>query len=404
MATPDEDVFTCSYCLTEKPVAERSDEHIWPEGLGGDPVGPPWRTDNVCGRCNSLAGQWVDGAFIRGWFGTHERASGAEDYLDPAHPEKAIAQFRYMGVVEPDELRPDETAEVWIGPAGETVLHVRPKHDDVWNAYAGGKPTRKRAEGGHAYLLFTSPEMFWVLVALWSFQKQFRRAHRTLINSDTPETSPPLAPIDPGDAEQARHIRMARSLQGGIKASLVVDLDYSNRFLCKLALGVGRELWGEAYLKTSYAGHLSRALWERDFEVRQTIPVRGSGFFGGLTAKLSRLPLAWPGGWLLLLMKAGGLPCLVVLTPDGKAMITLLSDDPALADALPISDEGEIHVVVPAVGTSAGPIPFEDYLAFVTGVGTHPELQRLQSLRRDPSTLPPKRIGEDADDDGRPGV
>lgn len=400
--TPDRDLFMCSYCLNEKPVDERSDEHIWPEALGGDPLGPPWRTENVCHRCNTLAGLWVDGAFIRSFFGSHERATDAEAYLDPRHPEKAVAQFIYMATVEPEELRADETAEVWIGPAGEHVLHVRPRHDEVWNTFAGGKPTRKRAESGHAYLSFTSPEPYWVHVALWSFQRQFRYARRTLVNANTPEMASPLTPISPDDSEQARHLRMAASLTRGAEGHMVVDLDYSTRFLCKLALGVGREVLGDAYLRTPYAGYLSRALKEANFAARQTIPVKGSAFFGGLTASLERLPLKWPGAWVLILLPVGNQPGLVVVTPSGKMMAMLVSDDAEVSAIWRERfDEGEVYLAVPAAAEAIGPVPFPDYLAFITDVADHPELRRLCDLRGDPDRLPPKRLRRPDEDGSR---
>ena|ERR1700730_6272593 len=59
----------CIYCGRDKPLVDFSDEHIWPDALGGDFLEPFWRTEDVCGRCNNLSGVFVDGAFIKSVFG-----------------------------------------------------------------------------------------------------------------------------------------------------------------------------------------------------------------------------------------------------------------------------------------------------------------------------------------------
>ncbi len=383
--------FVCSYCLCSKPVAEQSDEHIWPEALGGDPLGSPWRTRNVCGRCNSLAGQWVDGAFIKSWIGTHERTTGNEDYLDPRNPQKGIASLAYLGWVAHAELKANEVAEVWLGPAGETIVHIRPQHEEAWDAYTGGKPTKKRSEGGHAYLIFTSQEPYWAERALWSFQSHFKFARRTLVNAKSPVLENPLTPIDSKNLEQARHLRIANSLTGEVHVESVISVDFSTRFLVKLALGVGREVGGEAFLNAAYTRQLTKALWERDFETRQTIAIRGSGFFGGLGKALRSARLKWTGGWVLILMLIEGKACIVIVTPSGEAMNILVSDDPeVISNTSLFGDDGQVYLAVPAASEAIGPIPWLEYLAFMLEGTDHAELRRLHDLRGNPSRLPQK--------------
>ena len=71
---------TCIYCGEEKNPYEFSDEHIWPDALGGDDLPDFWRTDDVCQKCNNLSGLYVDGAFVKGWPWGAERARGAVDF------------------------------------------------------------------------------------------------------------------------------------------------------------------------------------------------------------------------------------------------------------------------------------------------------------------------------------
>lgn len=389
---PSTAIFHCSYCLRWKSSDERSYEHIWPQSLGGDPLPAPWRTDDVCRQCNNIAGQWVDAEFVKSLYGSHERFSGTEAYLDPRNPAKAVVPLVFMGAVDNMDLEDDEVAEVWLGPAGDTIVHIRPRHEEAWDAFAGGKPTKKRSDGGFAYLLFASESQFWAHVTLGSFQRHFRFASRTLVNANMPDLTPALTAVDASDARQARHIGIARSFSGGIHTRMMVKVDVGSRFLAKLALGVGREVLGDAFLTSPYARTLSQALWERDFEKRQTIGVRGTGFFGGLGERLEPLPLAWPAGWVLMLATISGLPALTIVTPSGKAMTILVSDDPSLAAGADFGGEdGMTYLAIPAAGQAVGPIPLPDYLAFVTGVGVHPDLTRLKALQGDPNRLPAKR-------------
>jgi len=80
----EDDMKTCIYCAMKNADDEFSDEHIWPDALGGDFLpADVWRTNDVCRRCNSLSGVFVDGAFIRSWLGNAERSSGARDHPIP---------------------------------------------------------------------------------------------------------------------------------------------------------------------------------------------------------------------------------------------------------------------------------------------------------------------------------
>lgn len=390
--TSTDPVFRCSYCLQSKPEAERSDEHIWPESLGGDPLGPPWRTSNVCERCNHLAGRWVDGQFVRSFFGSHERVAGAEDYLDPENPLGARTHFAYLGVIQSALLTDEETAEAWLGPAGDVVIHVRPRHDEAWDAFAGGKPTRKRSQGGRAYLLLASEEPFWIKVVLSTFLRAFRHASRTIANADISGPPTLLTPITPADATQARHLRIVDENRKGVHGQMTLPLDVERRFLAKLALGVGRETLGEAFLSTPYATLLARMLREADFEKRNRIPLRGASLHGGLKDAVAKLPLHWPGGWVLLLLRPDDRAALVIVTPAENALALIVSDDPALTIDNPAwPDEGVVYLTIPALDAAVGPIGLPDYLAFQTGVSGHPELERLAARRTDPSRLPPKR-------------
>ena len=386
----------CSYCDRRKPPSEFNLEHIWPDALGGDALPEPWVTRKVCARCNELSGRYVDGEFIKSWFISHERSNAAREYLDVSRQHETWLPLSYMGVLAHPELRNDETAEVWLGPCGDHIVHIRPRQEPVWDVYAGGKPTRKRSDWGSAFMALCSEEAFWIWTALNSFHRHFRRAHRYMLNSDTPHGfTPSFSDLNEDDPEQARLATIARSMETTRKAGNMVKLttavrvDLSGRFLTKVAMGIGREILGDAFLDTTYAGNLRAALWEPDLEKRQALPVRGSGFFG----ELGELPgmgfLRWNGAWVLWLKPLGSTLALIVVTPSGRSMTIQVSDDQELVNQwAQTAPEGLIFVTAAAVGEAVGPLDGAEFLAHQLGNFVHPELDRLAKLRKGGAAIP----------------
>ena len=139
----------CVYCELDKPEAEFSLEHVWPDALGGDFLPPLFQTRDVCERCNSLAGRYIDGAFLKSWFGQAERATGWQDYLDLDIKSQSIAPLHYMGPIADAPKATDDIYEMWIGPCGAHVIHVRDKgaDEEKWDTYAGGDPVARDALG-----------------------------------------------------------------------------------------------------------------------------------------------------------------------------------------------------------------------------------------------------------------
>ena len=169
---------TCIYCGKDKSEEEFSGEHIWPDALGGDFLPQFWRTDDVCGKCNSMSGVFVDGAFIKSVFVVGERTHDAHDYLNPDNP-TGILPLSYLGIIQNITTQEDEVADFWVCAPGANIVHFRKaSEEDTWDAYAGGDPRRqsKRAKAGRVLVSFTSPEQYWVLTALSSVKHHFAKA------------------------------------------------------------------------------------------------------------------------------------------------------------------------------------------------------------------------------------
>lgn len=72
----------CIYCGFDKPESEFTLEHILPRDIGGAACPDLFKTRRVCGRCNSLSGLFIDGAFLKSWFTKNNQSINAHRYVD----------------------------------------------------------------------------------------------------------------------------------------------------------------------------------------------------------------------------------------------------------------------------------------------------------------------------------
>jgi HNH endonuclease len=375
-----------------------SDEHIWPDALGGDYLSPFWRTDDVCAKCNSISGVFIDGSFIKSWPITAERAFGANEYLSMGRANVGVLPLDYIGPLRDMPTREGEIAEYWCGPCGANIIHIRPDDKEKhWNSYAGGDPRVKTSTAGRAYIALTSDNWFWIDVSLASFKSHFTKARRFVVNMDVPSRwgnlfeNPDVR--DPTQADDMKVVRIVTSAgQNGdfIKAQPVIKVDTGTRFLAKLALALGYRLWGTSFLATRYAEYLRMGFWEADSEKRRTIPIRGTNFwhsqdFGGLQKILS-----WRGGWVLLLKAVDQDLFLSVTSPSGRMMTVVVCDDPELmGECDPAYWDGSVWLTIPSLGEAVGPLPLSMYVAHQTNASRVPELEILAGKRHDLTCLPP---------------
>lgn len=392
----------CIYCGEEKPDEAFSDEHIWPHALGGDFLSHDvWRTDDVCQRCNAISGVFIDGAFIRSWMGQAELSNGSHEYLAGKGKVTALP-LDYLGPIQEVPLPEGHVADYWAGPCGANIIHIRPDDgDEQWTTYAGGDPRGKKSKAGRAYMALTSEEEFWILVSLESFRWHFERAERIVVNAEIPPKWPFKKP-DLNDAMQAEDMKTVDAvINAGRNGSWLhvrpaISLDLGTRMLAKLGLGVGYKLLGSAFLKTEYAKNLRLGMREANVEKRRRIPVRGSGFLGGPGLGGAEEILKWPGGWVLMLSIVEDKLGLCIISPSGRSMTVLISDDQSLLATLePKYANGTVWITVPTAKEAIGPILLPEYLGHQTNTAPLPSLVALASKRGDRMKLPPCRSADE---------
>lgn len=184
----------CVYCNRDMPNMAR--EHVIPQGIGGNlrPTNP-FVLDEVCSRCNSVAGTYIDGPFIRSWFTQNHRADNAKRYVrletNPVFP------LTYMGVLN-GFAQDTRICEFWLGPTGDTIYHFHepyPEEPDVGPMV--GPPTFARPDDvdpGFVFLFVRASNPVWHQTICMSVIDHFRGSALYLGNGAPVE---PFLPIPP---------------------------------------------------------------------------------------------------------------------------------------------------------------------------------------------------------------
>jgi hypothetical protein len=389
---------TCVYCGDEKEEKEFSDEHIWPDALGGDHLNNFWRTDDVCRGCNSASGVYVDGAFIKSFAGAAERSDSALEYVTVSRPEKVVLPLNYLGYLRDLPTNEGEVAEFWVGPCGANIVHFRPSDlEDNWAAFASGDPRlgRKPATAGRVYMALTSEDPFWIEVSLSTFKAHFKRAAHFVTNAELRPEDAPLKQPDLTDLIQAKDMAAFNSILTATMAGKSTNVrvktgpDLGARFMAKLALAVGYKLFGTAYLATDYAKEMRRGFREANPEKRRSIRINGIGYWQSPGLAGAEEVLKWPGAWVLMLMTIDGAVQLNIVTPRGRTMHVTVTADAFLVAGMDGSyRNGIAWLTVPELGEAVGPIELPDYIAHQLGERAMSELDAIHAKRIDPGSLP----------------
>ena len=389
---------TCIYCEEEKPKEHFSNEHIWPQALGGDSLSEFWRTNAVCGRCNNLSGLFVDGAFVKSWFGAAERSTDAL-YAESKPPSYLVLPLTYLGKVEDVPIEEGLVAEFWTVPCGAHIIHIRPDDkEELWGTYAGGDPrlANRRHKAGSVYVALTSENPFWIITTLASVKSHFKKASRFILNMDLPKDLTTFNEIDWSDATQARDRATVEAIiDAGTKGNrlrnrITIPADVGDRLLAKLGLAIGYKLLGKPFLETSYSKTLRTAFREANYEKRKNARVRGSGYLGNSLGKVLEKKLRFPGAWILLIWTKKGNLGFHVITPSGQTMSVAICDEKTQINELGnMYDDGVVWITVPALETALGPMEFPKYIAHKTETMCLPELTELEEKRVAFDSLPP---------------
>jgi len=231
--------------------------------------------------------------------------------------------------------------------------------------------------------------------SLQSVLQHFPKARRFVTNLELPADATKFRELDPSDAQQANDLRIVREFEElrergeHVHCQVAVALHADGRFLAKVALAAGYQLFGSDFLATDYAMELRKGFREADPSKRHHLKIHGSGYLRGVNLGPIGEKLRWCGGWQLAILYLPKKLALVVTAPTGRTMSIQIADDATLLSRLgPEYRDGVCWVTVPPAQTAIGPMPYPDYLAHMIGAAEAPNLAKLEALRSDPSRLP----------------
>ncbi len=261
----------CIYCRVEKEDNAFTLEHIIPQSLGGAYAPGIFQTRDVCKRCNSNLGLFVDAGFEKNWLVSNWLHEAAYAFFDPETP--TGLPLRCMGNTDltPPAINAAEVCECWLGPLGEQVYWIRP-HDERLYWYAGGNPRTAKEVESRAYFLFSERSLKNPMISWLAFRDAFegkfvRKLMCTKIEGANPAE---IGFSEPDDLDSLRidylnHICLTQ--EKVLQNHLSIYTQFDLRFLAKLGLGISYAFFGIKALSSIYAEELYKALWFRKGDV-----------------------------------------------------------------------------------------------------------------------------------------
>ena len=382
----------CVYCNEFKDNSEMSKEHVIPQSLGGNltPTNPFLLYD-VCIRCNTLCGLYIDAPFIKSWLNQNARASNALQYIDLS--KKPIVPLIYMGTLHEVQFK-DKICELWLGPSGDQIYHFHtPYPDEPNNPRTIGPPPNIKAEQidpGFVFLFVRATNPIWHPTIVLSTKSQFKEATLYLGNGPKPDND--LFDEIPTKL-YTLHSELKNLRDQNHRASTSLAIDYGDRFLSKIALGFGALFLDKSFQESESANKLRQYMWTKRREDRRNSGIHGSSFFSEQVEPLKQM-LKWPSGHVIHMMSTGDkLGLYISIFESQAATIEISSDFKHWENTF--DDDGMLFVISPSLQRYVGPIGFLDFVAHKNDPnGKHPDLVDLEDIMNNKMTLPPFHIQE----------
>lgn len=391
----------CIYCWGEKNASEFSEEHIIPRFMGGTSECAAAITSDVCQRCNSLFGRFVDAPVAKGYFlnsvehGAWRMCFNFDENAGNVYP------LTYMGKSRDIQFGDDEETEVWLCPDGGTAWHVHRKQPEDFDAMAGGDPVLMRKdETSRVYSFLASEKPYWALSNLKSVLAHFTDEPIFLGTDSDLEPSFQQARKSgeycqkdtPARVERDRILGLLderRPLDHLIKMDMLFDI----RFMAKIAIAFGFKILGHQFGALRYTEMLRGLLWTR----RARLPdlqhqLRVKSYFAGLRDYTLK-PVSFPLGFVFILKAfKEGLVCNIVF-PSGHSVQASITDSTVNSGTEALVSKMKDHVLisVPQLKKTFGPIDAIEYVAWKTGSHRLAELDMVVASLSDRNTMPPLR-------------
>ncbi|MFA5216666.1 HNH endonuclease [Sulfuricurvum sp.] len=387
--------YKCIYCNTLKDSIEFSLEHIFPSALGGKVITDNFfKTRNVCRECNNKLGLGADGLFLKNFFIKNSTSMDFLGYIDLENPKYTIP-FIYLGLNEHIKHPEYTYCDYWLWQGGGRVYHFHNNYSDKFNAFAGGNPIgqKDKRRAGEAYLVSSTNNLVWIKKLLFSFKEHFKYAKRYSVNINIQNENDLLDVASDKENEIIKNIlAIANDEQ---KNQIVIQLGFEIRFLSKVALALGCNLFGDDYYRSSYAQMLRKVIWEEDHTKLENYQHQMSSFFSDQNNPLKQVSeiIAWKGGHTIVLFPIDNKLLLLLYISGNKNPIILTITDEFNKFNNTLTSEfpnGCVWILIPQRQIFKGKYGFPEYLAYKMGDKSLMEdLSEIENLYVEFENLPP---------------
>ncbi|MCJ2056663.1 hypothetical protein MKL09_08855 [Methylobacterium sp. J-048] len=305
----------------------------------------------------------------------------------------------YQGFDDAVPVADDEVCERWGGPSQEIIFHIHKRDEPRWETLPGGDFLRRNTKDqGRVYFFLTSPEEYWSLTTIKSIIDHFPLAHRRCLTllEGLARSVPILWRDDPSISEHdARDV--AWLLEHGLeprRIRMAFNTAFADRFLAKLAIGLGHTILGPRVSSSAYADRLRNLLWNSTPGQHADSELRGTGFWRSEGQSDFRDPLAIEGAWTIAVGAFYPAFGYSLSTSSGRSMSMMVSDDPGLWTPGVVEQyhEMQIFIVVPQRQLFLGPYRVIDFVSHRLGRRLIAALAELEDSRVGLQDLPPRRL------------
>lgn len=258
----------CPYCGNPRDPTEEEPEHVLPKALGGNlpSYNPLTLPVGVHSRCNETLGDHVDSPFLR-------------QPLIAMARSHATHNLTHIGR-RPELSDDDLDCDLWFGPHGERIFHFHEPYPSEAVEGSMIKPKwsyKSEVDSGFAILRSDGAEIPEVRDTIGLFSDSF---------GDTPLYGIESRLVDENVADPVPDDLVDRGRAVGrdgqeIDTEIAMGLAPGDRFLAKMALGVGTLVLRPSFPPSQDADLLRQILWERDHDKREDVPVGRAPFFHG---------------------------------------------------------------------------------------------------------------------------
>lgn len=224
---------------------------------------------------------------------------------------------------------------------------------------------RKKTPGLALFLSIKNNQEILKL-GLKSFYKHFKKADRVVSHIEFDNGIPEKLGRYPNNLELDWIAWYKKEIEEGSnnrhQLEFSIQLGYADRMLAKIGLGLGVNLFGEAFLKTDCCKMLRDYMWEKDAASREKIGILRHDTFGNKDYILSVLNPEKTDVTIFITLQSNGVILTMNIFGDEQS-IAITTDTDLMNSFYKEFNNGIVYTVSPMYDKTAGIYEFMQYIA-----------------------------------------